>query len=395
MSELLTYIDDRLIGRCYWTAKGQAVSTIFSYTDEYLNDSSSFNIDPNLKLMTGAQPIIGGLPFAFSDTSPDRWGRRLIEKRYKLECRKGKSTPRTLTEIDFLLGVSDIVRQGDLRFKVTADGEYLHGSNDIPKLIALPKLMNAVTEESSGTNNQAIKYLLEAGSATLGGARPKASIIDNGELYIAKFPHSGDDWDVIGWEWVALELAKKVGINTPEHRLVKEGKKNILLVKRFDRNKGKRIGYISALTILGLRDAERADYLDIIYKIKTHSVKIVEDLHELFIRIALSILINNTDDHLRNHGFLRALSGYYLSPIFDINPNPDIDESRVTTVFGETNRQTSLNALMENSEEFALAKKEGKKIIANVKEALVSWKMLAKKAGISKTEIGLFQNVFE
>jgi serine/threonine-protein kinase HipA len=181
-----------------------------------------------------------------------------------------------------------------------------------------------------------MKYLLEVGSASLGGARPKASIIDDDKLYIAKFPHQHDTHDVIGLEYKTLQLAQKLGLSVPHFFRERVGRHNVLCLERFDRKGAERIGYISAMTLLGLQDGDQADYADIIRGIRNVSEQPKADLEELFRRIVFSVAVNNTDDHLRNHGFLHGKAGWHLSPIFDVNPNPEKNVARATSIFGAT-----------------------------------------------------------
>jgi serine/threonine-protein kinase HipA len=329
------------------------------------------------------------------DAAPDRWGRNLILHRHSRENAAKGGNPRTLNETDYLLGVSDVSRQGDLRFSLEKGGEFQHPSDDIPKLVALPKLLAAAAEYVDGRSADAIAYLIDAGSASLGGARPKASVADGEDLFIAKFPHRQDETDVIAWEWVALELASAAGIDTPVHRLVDIGDRKVLLAARFDRKGENRIGYISAMTALGRKDGERADYREIADKIRDISVAVGDDLKELFRRIAFSLLINNTDDHLKNHGFLTDGSGWRLSPVFDVNPDENASASRATAVFGETERKASLSALMANADHFGLTKGAAETILAEVARAMDLYAERATAAKIHKDEIARFGRVFD
>jgi serine/threonine-protein kinase HipA len=288
--------------------------------------------------------------------------------------------------VDYLLGVSDFTRQGDLRFSLEKGGVFHHHSNDAPKLVALPKLLDASHRYVSGKDESAIAYLLDAGSASLGGARPKAAVCDGEDLYIAKFPHRQDSWDVIAWEWASLNVAAEAGISVPENRLVEISGQNVLLVKRFDRESGKRLGYISMMTLLGLTDGEHADYSEIAEKLRNVSVSAKSDLQELFRRIALSLLLNNTDDHLRNHGLLRSGSGWRLSPVFDINPNPDTSAARSTSVFAEMEKEAALAALLANAFAFDLSPQEAADLLSEVSLAVKSIEKFAIHAGIHKSE---------
>jgi serine/threonine-protein kinase HipA len=378
--------NDVYVGKCYWTEKRSRVTSVFAYEDGYLASKNNWNIDPSLSLITGSQASKYELPSAFLDAAPDRWGRTLIRHRHLRESKNSGKKARTINEVDYLLGVNDFARQGDLRFSLSENGVFEHPSEDIPKLVSLPKLLSSAHKYIEKQDDSAIAYLLDAGSASLGGARPKAAVYNGDELYIAKFPNKQDKWDVIAWEWVCLNVAAEAGIDVPENRLVEIDGENVLLLKRFDRADGKRVGYISAMTLLGLSDGEHADYSEIAEKLCCISVSGKADLHELFRRIVFSLLINNTDDHLRNHGFLRSGSGWRLSPVFDINPNPDTSAMRVTSVFTELEKEAALVALLTNANVFDLLSPEAEAILAEVTSSIKSCDKLARMASIKKSE---------
>jgi len=381
-------------GKYYWTEKRARISGVFTYNDEYWESKDNRNIDPALMPVSGAQPTKNGLPGAFQDASPDRWGKTLIRHRHLRESKKSGTNPRTLNDVDYLLGVSDLSRHGDLRFSLKPGGEFQHPAEDIPKLISLPKLLNASNLYIKNQDEEAITYLLDAGSASLGGARPKTAVYAGDELYIAKFPHRHDEWDVMAWEWVCINVASDAGINVPENRLIKVDEQNVFLTKRFDRNKQERIGYISLMTLLGLSDNEYADYSEIAESLRDVSVSAKDDLAELYRRIVFSIFINNTDDHLRNHGLIRVGSGWQLSPMFDVNPNPDNVAVRVTSIFGETEKKSALTALKENASRFYLTGQTADNIISDISTAIESIDKYINRAGIAKTEQKIMQKIF-
>ena len=373
-------------GKCYWTEKRSRVTGVFSYDEEYLAGRENWNIDPGLSLISGAQASKNGMPGAFRDAVPDRWGQTLIRHRF-LRKNMGKRGPvRTLNEIDYLFGVSDSTRQGDLRFSFEKGGVFQHPSDAVPKLVALPKLLDAAHRYAAEQDEKAIMYLLDAGSASLGGGRPKAAVSDGDDLYIAKFPHKQDKWDVMAWEWVFLNVAAEAGIDVPDNKLIEIDGQNVLLVKRFDRMSGKRIAYISAMTLLGLTDGEQADYSEIAEKLCDVSVSAKKDLQELYRRILISLLLNNTDDHLRNHGLLRSGSSWRLSPVFDVNINPDIASTRGTSVFAEVEKSSAIFALTANAYVFDMNAKEADIVMSEVSSAAKSLKKYANEAGVDRSE---------
>lgn len=235
---------------------------------------------------------------------------------------------RTFDAVDFLLGVNDETRQGALRFSKAGSAEMLSSLADVPRLVELPALLRASDDIATNSNGvEAYKVLLAAGSASLGGARPKASVrLADGALAIAKFPHAQEEWDVMAWEAVSRDLAELAGIAGPRSKLVKVGERHVLLVERFDRAENSRIGYMSAMALMEEKDGESGDYVDFTAKLADHSASLVADRRDLFDRAVLNVALHNTDHHLRNHGLLDAVGGWRLSPIIDVNPNPAIDE---------------------------------------------------------------------
>ncbi|MDR1791502.1 MAG: type II toxin-antitoxin system HipA family toxin, partial [Propionibacteriaceae bacterium] len=323
MSQLLTYVEidgtTILAGRAYVSLRRGRLTSTFSYDDAYLALPSAYELDPELPLTVGQLAVSSPLPRAFLDAAPDRWGRNLIRRQALLE---GKQS---LDERDYLLGVGDLGRQGALRFKLDESGPFRSPLPDIPKLIDLPRLLDAATlvAQDAAAHPDAVKLLLDVGSATLGGARPKALVRDADRLYLAKFPQPQDRYDVVVAEHNCLALAAECGIDVAPHRLVSVSGAQVLLEERFDRHHGQRVGYLSALTLLRANDGDRYDYLDIAEEMARVSVQPSADLEQLFRRAAFSYLVNNTDDHLRNHGMLRAKHGWRLAPAFDLNPDPD------------------------------------------------------------------------
>jgi serine/threonine-protein kinase HipA len=332
-----------LTGVAFANVRRGHLSSTFASEQSYLASATAWQIDPELELRLGNWPLSGELPGSFLDATPDRWGRNLIQRRHP---------GRSLSSLDFLMETSDISRQGALRFKTEPEGDFLHPESSIPKLISLPSLLNAVHSiDNKRGGDEAVRYLLDAGTASLGGARPKAVVENNGRLYLAKFPHRHDAYDVIEAEYRALSDAKSRGINAASCSLVKVSGASVLLVERFDRDYGqtgmRRIGYISAMTALGVRDGEQRDYLEIIDFITRFGSRPDDDIRELLRRVRYSVEINNTDDHLRNHGFLQEKGGWHLSPAFDINPDPRAGAPRQTSFAGANTSDATLQTLEE------------------------------------------------
>ncbi len=399
IDHVYVYLDDatgapRPVGEVFFAARaGRLVSSTFRYSTDYLTSSTAFAIDPALGLHAGTQNV-NGLPGALQDCSPDRWGRNLIVKQARASARLEHRTRGTLTDADFLLGVSDVTRQGALRFRAGTDGDFLAASGNVPKLIELPRLLRAADVVSRDDDLAAIKELLDAGTGSLGGARPKASVRDSDHLFIAKFPHGNDEWDVVAWEKTALDLAAKSGIRVSRSKLIKIQGRSVLLVERFDRPDGQRVPYVSAMTLLEAHDGDAHDYAEIAEALSDVGAVTTEDLRELWRRIAFSVLINNTDDHLRNHGFLREPGGWRLSPAFDINPNPDPGVSRQTGIGGAYDWAGALDALMSYAKEFRLSPKAAGETLDEVRAAVATWRQSAALNGIGAGEITQFADAF-
>lgn len=382
-------------GDAFVTERRRATSMVFDYDTGYLANRASYSLSPDLPMTAGRHPLTR-LPGSFADSAPNRWGRNLIAKRVRAQARAdGGAQPRKLREVDYLLGVSDLTRQGALRFSTDPIGPYLGEKAGVPNLLALPTLLAAADVVAADGENDiaAVKALLDAGSGSLGGARPKASVHDGDRLLIAKFPHHSDEWDVMAWEKTALDLAEASGIRVPGRRLELVGGRSVLLLDRFDRNEEGRIGYISAMTLLGHTDGMDADYTEVAEALSEHGTNVVEDLAELWRRIAFSLVINNVDDHLRNHGFLREGSGWRLSPMFDVNPNPDLAHERVTSIGFEYGADAGAEALMQSAADFGLNEDQATGIWAAVLQGTASWRAVASRNGVSDASSNRFAPV--
>lgn len=381
-------------GSAYFNRGSRGVSTSFAYERSYLADPHAYALDPALPLLSGSHNA-DGLPGAFADCSPDRWGRNLIAKRIRAETRARGEHPPAVDDVDFLAGVSDLTRQGALRFREDDGTPFISPDGLVPKLIELPALLRAADAIDAGDDDlTAVKALLGAGTATLGGARPKASVRDDGLLHVAKFPKPSDEWNVMAWEMTALDLAEHAGIAVPRRRLVSVDGRNVLLLQRFDRTPTGRTGYLSAMTMMQLRDGDHADYIDIAETLPEFSAQTRDDLRELWRRIAFSIAVHNTDDHLRNHGLLRASAWWRLAPAFDINPNPDTAERRSTSIGGATDPDAELDALVAYRQVFGLGDDDVRDILGEVLEATSNWQAVASAHGIPPRELALFNGAF-
>lgn len=379
------------VGTAHFTRRGRGVTTTFTYSPTYLARPDAYGIDPALPLDVGRGHTTG-LPGVFADSAPDRWGRRLIEKAWP--------GPASISEVDYLTGVSDHSRQGALRYRRPSGGGYLADGHQIPRLVDLRRLLHAADHVAGGHDRaeemHAVRELLDVGGTTLGGARPKASVVDDdGALAIAKFPHPGDEWDVMAWEKTALDLAELAGLDVPARRLTKIDGRSVLILRRFDRDGPRRLGYASAMTLTGLTDGSPADYLDLAAAIADHSGQPDADLAALWRRIAVFTAVHNIDDHFRNHGFLHSPAGWTLAPAFDVTVNPEPNKARVTSISGSTTVTEERDALVEVAPYFGLTMGHAGTSLAEV-DAIVarSWRAAAASNGIPDHEMNMFAVVF-
>lgn len=330
----------------------------------------------------------------------------MLLRREQILAQEDNRPIKRLSSFDFLVGIDDFSRMGAFRFKETLDGEFINTTNSlrIPPLTDLRELIAASREieKSENANNlpekKWITQLVQPGSS-LGGARPKANVVDTDKnVYVAKFPSLKDDYDAGLWEHFCHLLAKNAGINTADTKVLAVNEKHhTLLSKRFDRTaEGKRIHFASAMTLLGLNDGDNATtghgYLDIVDFILSSCTDVDANLCELFRRVAFNICIGNTDDHFRNHGFLLTAKGWTLSPAYDMNPTLNSHQSLL--INSKTN-VSDLSVLVNSCDEYMLTAQVAKNIINEVVEAIKDWRIIANKIGISKREISLFENVFE
>lgn len=354
----------------------------FVYNKSWIDSADSFAIDPLLPLdsQTYYNRQLWG---AFSDISPDRWG-RLLQTRYE---------EKMLTESEFMLGVSDYFRVGALRLKI--DNEFVRNSTNIPLLLHLSQIQDSTLKvENDEYTKDDLKNLLSP-SSSLGGARPKASIKDNDKLYIAKFSSKNDLHSVILWEAVMLELAKRAKIHTANFKIIKTNKKPVLLVERFDRINETRIPFMSAMTLLKVSKKENAkekSYVNIAKELD------LQNKAEMFRRMLFNTLFGNIDDHLRNHALLydKATKSWNLSPAYDLNPMPyPYEKQRHALNFIEYKNLPSLNLCKEIAPEFSVNQKTFLEILRDCINAGAQWKNIALKFGIKANEINLFKQNFE
>jgi serine/threonine-protein kinase HipA len=371
----------------------------FEYDDAWIKSRSSQTLDPDLGFFSGIQYLNDEKPNfgIFLDSSPDRWGRTLMDRREAAVARSEERQPKNLFETDYLLGVYDDHRMGAIRFKDSLDGPFLNSNTSMatPPWTSIRELEHASLklEEDRGDDAENLKWLnlLLTPGSSLGGARPKASVLDeHGQLWIAKFPSLQDDRDIGGWEKVAYDLARNAGINVPESVTGKfYSKKHTFLTKRFDRTtEGERIHFASAMTLLGHTDGTNhssgASYLDLAEFIMQNGASSDADLEELWRRIVFYISISNTDDHLRNHGFLLTDKGWTLSPAYDINPVPT--GTGLSLNISTTDNALSIDLALEVAEYFRVSDEKTTEIISVIQSEVSKWESIAERVGIPKSE---------
>lgn len=385
-------------------AKGRKAFS-FSYDANWISSQEQLLLDPDIAWYSGQQYPNGKENFGvFLDSMPDSWGRTLMKRRAALNAKEqGKSAP-VLYDIDFLLGVHDLSRMGALRFKREPDGDFLDNDpvSPTPPWASIRELQHgAKLIESNEDTVEVRKWLamLMAPGSSLGGARPKANILDeHGHPWIAKFPSKNDTIDKGAWEYLAYRLAGNSGINMAESRLEHiAGPYHTFFTKRFDREKQDRIHFASAMTMTGkneelIRD-ETPSYLDIVEFIQFSGIQIEEDLHQLWRQMVFNILISNTDDHLRNHGFILTNKGWRLSPAFDINPS--IDKVGLALNIDTNSNTPDIDLVKSVGVYFRLGKKEMDSIIDEVKSGIFGWKKIATEIGIPRNEQMLMAAAFK
>ncbi len=384
--------------------KGKTVFS-FKYDKNWLSSEKPFLLDPNILWNEGIQFPEGKNIFGiFNDAMPDTWGRTLMKRKEAQLAKEENRIAKNLHEIDFLLGVNDESRMGALRFKMEDKGPFLNNDtiHPTPPWSSIRELQHGITLiESDKDNKEVRKWLtiLLAPGSSLGGARPKANIIDEkGNLWIAKFPSKEDTVDKAAWEFLAYKLAINAGIEMTECRIEKvNGKYHTFFTKRFDRLKNKRIHFASAMTMTGNNEdsikKNPISYLDIAEFIQFNESNNTKELDQLWRRIVFNIAISNTDDHLRNHGFILHTKGWQLSPAYDINPS--IDKDGLSLNIDSNDNSLDFNLAKSVGEYFQLNEKQMDKILNELKSVVKNWKTEATKIGISRAEQVLMASAFK
>ena len=403
---VLVYVDlageSSLVGRLWTHARGSQQSATFEYDRSWLRSPDRFALEPALSLIEGPyqtqqdKALFG----AIGDSAPDRWGRVLMRRAMRKQAVASGHTERTLSERDFLLGVDDEARQGALRFTLQDGGPFLAegGGDRIPPLTELPRLLaasdNVLREDETSED---LRILLAPGSS-LGGAQPKASVRDvSMDLAIAKFPSVNDEYDRVSWEAVALSLAGKAGINTPEMRLESVAGRSVLVVKRFDRLGPIRIPFLSGMSMIGAYDGEIRSYLELADALRQHGANPSRDLLQVWSRIIFTVLVSNVDDHMRNHGFLyEGPQGWVLSPAYDLNPTPvDVKPRILSTAIDFDDPVASIDLAFEVAEYFDISRDRSRAIAERIGQVVATWRAEAGRFGLSRSEIDRMSSAFE
>jgi serine/threonine-protein kinase HipA len=405
-TETLVHVDldghPILVGRLWARTRKGRDSASFEYDAHWLKHPSRFALEPALQLGPGpfhtqADKAIFG---SIGDSAPDRWGRTLMRRAERRRAELAGEAPRTLREIDYLLMVNDEARQGALRFSSEPGGPFLATGDaiTIPPLVELPRLLAATQHVIADSDSDEDLRLLLAPGTSLGGARPKASVRDrDGALAFAKFPHQDDDIDTVRWEAVALHLARLAGIPTTEWRLETIAGKPVLLLRRFDRAGALRVPFLSAMSLLGANDNEPHSYLELVDALRRYGAAPKRDMDLLWRRIVFNVLISNTDDHLRNHGFLYdGPDGWRLAPAYDLNPVPvDIKPRVLSTAIDLDDDKASLDLALRVASYFEWDLTQARKTAAEVGAAVSGWRDHARQVGIPAGEIERMASAFE
>ena len=397
-----------LVGElCYEKLRGSE-SYAFRFDDNWLKFHAGIKLSEDINNYPGLQYTQPGNDIfgCFSDALPDRWGRTLLKRREQIQASEEKRAVRNLSSFDYLMGIDDFSRMGGFRLKRELDGDFINVSPSlkIPPLTELRQLVLASQEVEKSEENDVlpekkwIAQLIQPGTS-LGGARPKAGVLDDsGNLCIAKFPSRKDDYDTGLWEHFSHLLARKAGINAAQTKVLGGlGKYHTLLSKRFDRtDEGKRIHFASSMSLIGLRDGDNAQggygYLNIVDFILQSCCDVEKNLQELYRRVAFNICIGNSDDHFRNHGFLLTPRGWTLSPAYDMNPTLNEYQS---LLINESSNKADIRTLLESCESYMIKKEVAENIIRQVQAAVAGWENLAVLLQIPAREVTMFKDRFK
>lgn len=413
MKKLYVYADfdwldkPQLIGELSYDAVRGSETYGFLYDKAWLAKYGDVFLSEDLQNIPGIQYARPERDIfaCFSDALPDRWGRTLLNRREQISAADEKRPVRRLTSFDYLMGIDDASRMGGFRFAEPPDGKFINceAGLRVPPLANVRELMHAAHEIEASEERHLLPskkwlaQLLHPGTS-LGGARPKASVIDEeGNLTVAKFPSRKDDYDVGLWEHFCHVMGRKAGLNVAETGTIKGEDYHILLSKRFDRNEnGKRIHFASALTLLGLTDGDNAStgygYPDMVDFIIKNGCNVEQNLEELYRRVAFYVIVGNSDDHFRNHGFLLTRKGWELSPAYDINPT--LSESQ-SILINRSTSESDLNILLDSAADYMLSTEKASGIIDGVKSAMKSWRSEARKLGLPQRDINMFAPRFD
>lgn len=399
------YLDGipQVIGTLYPHFNVHVGTHAFAYSSQWLENPKFFELDPQLQPWEGEQYASISLPMfgALADAAPQRWGRMLLDRWEAVSADLEKRPARTLDDAAYLLAAEDATRMGALRFS-RGEGSFLKESTfPIPSLKDLRSLADMCLSIETQASKQHPEYAprlarLVSASASLGGARPKASFQDSsGQLWIAKFPARDDDYDVGAWEYLLNRLAARAGIRVPPSNLERlGGQYSTFCSKRFDRTSTGRRMYSSAMTLLEHHDGEDASYLEMAEFIADHVKPLVtgSELEQLFRRVVFNVLTGNRDDHLRNHGFIRGKEGWTLSPVFDMNPNPARTEHAIS--LDGSSYLPDVRTVLDTAELYGLQRQKASAILDNVAAVVSTWRYEAKKLGVSRQEVQLMAPIF-
>ena len=395
------------LGKLSYEKKGQKSTSAFLYSDSWLRNPDRFALSPDLPLISGYQFHSASTSdesafFAcFSDVEPDGWGKMVIQRDFAKQRKDGVGKDRAalLDDFDYLMWISNVSRIGAIRLR-DSEGIFQRRADhkrQIPPFIELPQLLRAskAIEENQETLKD-LEYLRGVGTS-LGGLRPKCSIIDaDGNLSIGKFPSVGDTRSIVHGEVLALHLAKRCGIDAASSQVIDFDGIPVALIKRFDRNGPKRLMYLSANSLLQAKSHQQYSYEDIASLIRTISPKAKYDLGQLWRRMIFNILINNVDDHLKNHGFLHTTDDQWvLAPAFDLNPFPDKMRALKTWISLQSGEFASLDEALTISKSFELSKKEAKVILSEMRSIVSTWKPIAQNLGMNARDIDQYAPAFE